>query len=285
MIENNFNTVLDISSIIWDKEDYNSNKSNYYNLTIGVGDFLGKINSENINILLRDNLLKQMIEGFPFDDLPNKFYDFGNIVYLFLGKTGSNYIRYSDSILPNIISRPEQIKDHYNDELKKEIGYLISKIHSDNESVSVYFTFEYLWNSSGQLKTKVGKNTKEYETIVSDKGSALDDFIQTHTPTFEHNIKHNCEAYKTKEAWIKCDTKKNFISQLSCYKEKDENKVQEILNKAIKYKSEYIGYDEDNEVWVRFKKHRDNVNLYHGFDEYDDNIEIIPLFIKSKFNK
>ena len=160
---------------------------------------------------------------------------------------------------------------------------MISKIHSDQEKSSVYFTFEYLWNGNGNLETKSDVKTNTYETVVSDRGNELEDFFERLKPTFGHNRKHDCEDYKTREAWGKRDTTKRFVSQLSCFRERNNDKPQDILNKAIKFKSEYIGYDEGNGVWVRFKLHEDSDNVYHGFDEYDDeNRDIIPTKNKRK---
>lgn len=280
----NFNAVLDISSIIWDEDDFNADESNYYTLRNGVSYLFEKMRNEKPTILLRIELYELMLQNFPFDKLPKGSNDFISTVFSFLIDVGSNLIVYPNKTLPNIKSTPNQIKTHYNNATKNEVGYLISKMHTDDESASKYFTFKCLWNEQNELTTKTKEKTNNYETIISDNGHDLDNFFAKFKPKFEHNDKHNCNPRRTKDAWEKRPTTKRFISQLSCFKEKINSKPQQILNRAIKYKTGFIGYDEDNEVWVRFKCHKDN--LYHGFDEYDDkNVEIIPSEIKEKFNK
>ncbi len=278
----NFNIVLDISSIIWDREDYNKNKNEYYNLQLYISILLEKFEKEKPKILLREELKNEMTDKFPFNELPENFYEFGNLVYSFLGN--SSFILYENHVNNSIISIPNLKKEYYSEEIKQEINYLISKIHSDNETRHIYFTFQYLWNKNNVLKTKTDENSKEYKTIISDKDHNLNDFFENLKPKFEHNKKHNCHHNRTREAWENTENKKNFISELSCYRTKNDKKVQKILDKSIKYKSTYIGYDSENEVWVIFRNHTDN--MYHAYDEYDcDNIDKIPLSIKSKFNK
>jgi hypothetical protein len=284
MIDTNFNAVFDVSAIIWDEDDFKADKSKYYKLRNGVSYLFEKMGKEKPTILLRNELLNLMINEFPVRMLPNEFHDFINIVYSFLGGNCSTFIPYSCTTSAGISSTPSQIKTHYNNNTKNEVRYLISKMHTDDESISKYFTFKCLWNENNELTTKTEEKTNSYETIFSDNFNDLDDFFAKFKPKFEHNDKHDCNPHKTKDAWQKRDTTKGFISQLSCYKEKINTKPQLILNKAIKYKTGFIGYDVDNEVWVRFKCHKDN--LFHGFDEYDnENVEIIPSEIKGKFNK
>lgn len=314
-----FKTVLDISSIIWDKNDFGDNKHQYYKLTVGISTLLEKLEKEQSIILLRDELLDEMLNGFPFDALPNEFHDFGRIVYSFLGKIGNSIQQYPISSILNIESIPNLIKPHYNPNTQNEIGYLISHIHKDSKSKSVYFTFEYLWEKDNVLRTEVnGRNTKEYETIIADKGSHLDDFflkkkpavLRTEVngkntkeyetiivdkeseldvffvklkPVFEHNSKHDRTLYNDRGHWQESNDKGDFVSRLSCYNGSDNKRPQEVLDKRFPEKIGgcYIGYDNENEVYVMFRLHIDN--KYHGYDEYD--LNKIPLKVKRHFNK
>ncbi|MCD4743453.1 MAG: hypothetical protein K8R67_13370 [Desulfobacteraceae bacterium] len=263
-----FNTVLDISSIIWNKEDYNSNTNEYYKLIYSVSMLLEKLKESKSKILLRDELLGEMINGFPFDRLPNKFHAFGEIVYLFLGKIGSEFITYSDSTVTDIVSIPNQIKEYYNDKTKNEVRYLILKIHSDDFK-SVYFTFEYLWEGTDNLTTQIGEESKEYKTIISDKENDLNDFFGQIKPTFEHNPKHDRIKSGTYEA------------SLSCFDGTDTEVPQMLLNNSINSNGIYYNFDSLNDVWVVFRCHLDN--KYHGYDENDPNK--IPKIVRGKLHR
>ncbi len=264
-----FNTVLDISSIIWNKEDYNSNTNEYYKLIYSVSTLLEKLKESKSKILLRDELLDEMINGFPFDKLPNKFHTFGEIVYLFLGKIGCKFITYSNSTVTDIISIPNQIKEYYNNKTKNEVRSLIFKIHSDDFK-SVYFTFKYLWEGDENLKTTInGEDSKEYETIISDKKNDLNDFFSKIEPRFEHNPKHDR---------IKSGT---FKASLSCYNGTNTKIPQKLLDTSIKINETRYNYDSSNDVWVVFRCHLDNI--YHGYDENDSNK--IPNIVRKKLHR
>lgn len=279
----NFNVVLDISSIIWDKIDYDANTHQYYSLVNSVSMLFEKLEKEKPKILLRNELLEEMITGFPFNKIPNDFWAIGYQVYSFLGNIGSSIITYPEHIIPDIVSIPNLIKAHYNDTTINEVNYLISKIHIDSESQNVYFTFEYLWDGVDKLKTKVGEIIHEYETIVSDKEKQLEEFFAKFKPIFKHNSKHDKTPYSTRERWKEAKDKDGFVSQLSCYNYGDNKKAQELLDKRYNksYGNEFFySYDDENKVYVIFRKTESNI--YHGYDEY--NIERIPNEIKKEFN-
>ena len=283
MIDVNFNAIIDVSSIIWDRNDFNANKYDYYNLISEVSTLFEETKNMDVNIIIRDELLEQMVEHFPFDELPDKFYEFGNIVYAFLANNGKKFITYSDSTLVGLSSIPNLVKSYYNDITKAEIGYLISKIHSGEETSSVYFTFKYLWNGNDKLKTETEEKTNTYETIIADNGTDLDDFFAKFKLFFQHKEpKHNCSIYKNKDAWNLSEDKSDFESQLSCYCDKNNETVQNILDKRYNkcFGNEfYYSYDSENNVYVVFRKTLNNI--YHAYDMYD--IEKVPQEVKNTF--
>lgn len=279
---NNVFISLDFSSFYWDEEDYNLNTTKYYDLTEELKNLILILDKEKPNILLRDSLLEEIQINFPYNKIPKKGRGaFITLVKSFLSNT--NFISYS-TLTEKIISKPNLIKSHFNENMKNEIDYLISEMHLDSDKKNIFITFDYLWKKNGNLETVVGDTIKNYETIISDIPNAINLFFDELKPKFEHNSKHDCEEHKSKERFELRDTTKDFVSQLTCFKNQKQAIAQRILDKAIKFESEYIGYDEVNDYWVRFKCHRKN--LYHGFDEYDDeNEEKIPLEIKRKFHK
>lgn len=288
-----YNAVIDVSSIIWDREDYETNKHDYYNLLFSISSFLTKLLKEKPTILIRDELLLKMASTFPAREIPSEFWAIVGQVYSFLGKSESKFRSYPDNITAHLISIPSLLNTYFDISVKAEVNYLISKIHTDEEDENVYFTFEYLWGENGQLKTQLGPIVKEYQTVVADRKvvlditkTELDVFFASLRPVFEHNRKHDKTGYNSREFWEKSDNKLGFVSQLSCYNGYDTIKPQEILNKRYPQKidSRYIGYDEDNGVFVVFRNHGEN--KYHGYDEYnEDNHEKIPLKVRAHFNK
>lgn len=278
----NFHTVLDISAVIWDEIDYDDNKYHYFQLANSLLTLIDKLETFKPKILMRKELLDEIIINFPYGrayDLEIDLFEYQTIQFL---NNISNVILYPDTAITDLISIPDLVKPHYNGTTINEINYLISKIHTDNETDNVYFTFQYLWNDNeDKLKTRLDENLKEYETIICDDKTQLNDFFDKSRPIFEHNPKHDKTPYNDKEAWEKSDNKGDFISRLSCYNGVDNDKPQELLDSAVKYEGIYINYDGEHETWVIFRCHLDN--KYHGYDEYDSNQ--IPEEIKKCFNK
>lgn len=278
-----FNAVIDISSIIWDESDYDSNKHHYFNLLKSISLFLIKLKEEKPIILMRDELLKEMPYSFPANKIPNDYWHIVQQVYSFIANSESNFKSFPDNLTPNLVSLPNLIKPYYSSPVANEVNYLLSKIHTDVEYENVYFTFQYLWDGEDKLKTEVQAVVKEYETIISDQDNQLDDFFDKIKPTFEHSSKHDCRSDRTREAWKNRDTSRNFVSQLSCYCDRNIEIPQNILNKRYDEffsDSYYYGYDNDNNVYVVFRK--TEKNIFHAYDMYD--IERVPKEVKNHFN-
>lgn len=280
----NLSIVFDISSIIWDESDYYENEEEYYGLVDGFTEFLTRIESEKIKVLLSSTLQTEMMASFPYGKPPYYNSSFEKQTLSFLSKVEVS--EFPVQILPEPQSFPELVKNYYNETTKTEMRLLISKIHSENEGDSKFFTFHYLWDNNSNLRTESELRINTYETIVADNCNDLDDFLKNYRPTFEHNPKHDKKSNNSKEKWLDFDDKDAFNSRLSCYNGYDNIQPQKILENSYPHmvNNEYIGYDETNEVYVRFKCHKDN--LYHGFDEYDiDNIDKIPIRVREHFNK
>lgn len=275
----NFTIVLDISAVIWDEMDYENNKSHYYRLTDGISMLINKLDKEKPAILIRSELKNEIITNFPFRKIPRGYNDFETQTYLFFARL--NPIEYSGSPISRLVSIPDQIKAHYNNNTKNEVCCLLSKIHSDSSLQSIYFTFKYLWNGVDKLTTHVNEIKKEYETIISDKKNELDNFFAQFKLIFEHNPKHDKTLLNTKEKWEQAEDKSGFISRLSCYNGKDTIRPQELLDSAYKYGSCYYNFDNENDVYVVFRNTRKNI--YHGYDEND--MGKIPNEARKHFNK
>ncbi|MFV1976548.1 MAG: hypothetical protein ACC651_12435, partial [Candidatus Scalindua sp.] len=112
MTNMDFMAVIDVSSIIWDETDYQSNTNQFYELADSVSTLFMKLEEEKPKILLRKELQEQMINAFPFGKIPYSFSEFERIAYTFLTKTGSNIFTYSYSNIIDILSFPDLIKEH-----------------------------------------------------------------------------------------------------------------------------------------------------------------------------
>lgn len=281
----NLNIVLDVSSIIWDEVDYNENKSEYYNLVDGFTNFLSVIENEKPKVLLSSTLQTNMMADFPFGKPPYYNSTFEKQTLSFLSRVET--VEFPISSLPFPTSHPDLMKGYYSDSIKTEIGLLVSKIHSDDENRSKYFTFNYLWKENDQLKTETTDKTNTYETIIADNGSDLDTFFAKFIVQFEHNPKHDKKLTNTKEKWLISDDQDGFISRLSCYNGTDDNRPNEILNKRYPNLIDncYYGYDDDinSEVFIVFRRTHVDKNIFHGYDENNPNR--IPSKVRKHFNK
>ncbi|MCD4820328.1 MAG: hypothetical protein K8S23_16745 [Candidatus Cloacimonetes bacterium] len=267
-----YNAVLDLSAVIWNQDEFDMNSYQYYKVLLGFSSLLSNLSTENV--LMRKELSNQLMYCFPFKEIKNlkkydnKFWDIGRLIYSFIGKINNESKIYSPNCTPNINSKPAVIKQYYNDIVKLEICYLLSKIHSEKETKSVYFTFEFLWNGNDKLKTETKDKVNTYKTIISDRGSELRDFFAKFKPVFEHHTKHT--RIKSGE----------YESSLSCFDGKDKTIPQKLLENGIKSGKCYYNYDLGNEVYVIFRYHMGN--KYHGYDER--NPDKIPKQVKKHFN-
>jgi len=273
---------IDTSAVVWDMVNFNDNRHNYYQLVRGVNNLFNALQNIQINILLRTELQQEMINTFPYSELPSEFYDVGKTFYSFFDKMGKNLLNYGANDIQNLTSEPKQVKEYFKQNIKKEVGFLLSEMHRSNKTID-YFSFEYLWGNRN-LRTKKNGNEKEYRTIICDRNNNLQEYFNGITPTFEHNSKHDKTQYNSKEQWLSLsnDQKRDFVSRLSCYNGRDIIEPQRLLSKRYPKLIDncYYSYDEINEVYVVFRKTRNNI--FHAYDEYD--INKIPKAVKKQFN-
>lgn len=267
-----FIAVLDIASFIWDKDDFKNNSNKYYKLSDQLLEVIGVFNQIKPSFLLRDELLSEMIKGFPFHELPTNFYDFGTVVYSFLGNLGNRIYSINSTKMDKIFSDPNLLLDYYTSETKEEIIILISDMHSIERNI-IYFTFHLLWNSKRkQLKT-IADSEKNYETIIYKEKKDLDLFYNKFKRIFEHNPKHDIRSKNV------LYSKGRPVAPLTS----SHKKAQELLDSAIGEDGNVdvlYNYDEEARVFIKFRRHLPN--KYHA---YDVSIDDVPLKIKNRFYK
>ncbi|GAB3917182.1 hypothetical protein [Mucilaginibacter boryungensis] len=261
--------VLDVSSMVWDPENYNNQTEQYFFLKDEIIKFIDKVEAERPQILMRSELLNQIIAGFPYNLMPQSFYDFGSIVYAFLARIGPDIIIFDPDKIDDLAAHPEIIKAHFNDTIREEISYLLAYMHRSEDKASVYFTFQYLWGDNARLNTvSATEGTKEYETIIADQEKALNDFFAKFKRVFEHSTKHH---QNNKQG--------NHVNPLSCYNGNDTDVPQKMLDDAKLFGKKYYCFDDINNTYVVFQ--RTEKNIYHGYDEPDQNM--IPPSIRKFF--
>lgn len=272
-----FPAVIDTSAFIWDREEFNRNAAPFYSLADHLVNFMETFENEKPNVFLRSDLLVEMINGFPcemIDGIPN-FRELNSSVYSFLSKLGDGASDFDATLREGIMSTPNIIYTYYSDPVKQEIGYLISAMH-DNDTGIIYFTFKTLWeDEKTKLTTRHLQTTKIYNTFVYNTNSQLVEFLSQFKPAFDHNGKHD----RNKGWHFDGD---ELVAPLSCFDGNSNNIPQGILSKAIlsKITNQLYGYDEKNQIFVRFLNHQ--ANKYHG---HDVKIEDAPSDIKKYFHK
>ena len=269
----NYKSVVDISAIIWNPEDYDNNTSEYFKLKDSIINLLESFKREKPFILVRDELLSELINGFPYNKMPNSFYAFGNVVFDFLiSIPQANRVVFVGAN-SDIVSIPNIVKQYFNENTQLEANYLITYLHTKREISNTYFTFQYLHGSEDELVTSSNVNPEgllKTETIFADDAVGLENFFKKYRRIFEHSPKHTLGHEHGDDA-----------SPLSCFKENNPATAQKYLEAGVRDGKRYYYYDLENDVYVVFMPTQDNV--YHGYDEADRNK--VPVAIRRKFNK
>lgn len=283
MINQKFVPSIDVSTIIWDEHHYTANRFQYRSLLLGLSKMILAL--ENLKILISAELQLELIRGFPYSEISKQDNDlWGSIdsLYSFLSKIGSKAISYDRTKIVNLISNPNQIKEHFSYQARSEVHSLISYFHNYPDETRVYFSFEMFWDASNTLLTTESDNQEEHAAVIVDRGNEFDDYLNQFILKFEHKNKHDISQYRNKDAWLNRDTSEDFVSQLSCMSIGGEE-AQRLLDKRYDVamgNESYYSYDSINEVYVVFRKTSNNI--YHAHDEYD--IQRIPKKVLTHFN-
>jgi len=265
--------VLDISSLVWDENDFYTNQTQYYSLTSEFIVFLQAFESCNqLLFVARNEMLNEIRGQFPYS-IPNsaQLITFKRRALQFL--SNKRFVSYNINN-QSINSIPDICHDYFSDTLRLEVKYLLSEIHSAGNYI--FCTFSSRWNTTDKLKT-ASSTTKEHQTVIHGDGNqTIQDFYNTtFRNIFEHNYKHDSNKGVYYEGAEK-------VNPLSCYNERlaDTTVPQNLLDNAIKFNDEFYNYDTVNQTFVCFKNHQNN--KYYG---YDEDIKKVTPQIKNTFHK
>lgn len=265
--------VLDISSVIWNKTQFEENQSIYYDLADDFLLFTDIFREVDAKLMIRQELLDEVMCSFPFEMIEDKkdFKEFRMNALKFLASM-NDIIEYEEKDFPELKTIPNIFHNHFNENVTTGYKHLIYEIHTNTQNIA-FCTFNTIWNTTDNLLTECTEQ-KEHDTIIHPSDD-LEQYIKRTKRTFEHNKKHSVRKEITSE-------KGDVISPLSCYNGKDTIKPQQLLDKAQKYGDgkKLYNYDVENETYVCFVPHKDN--LYHGFDipAKDVPTEIKKIFLK-----
>lgn len=273
----NFTPIIDVSSIIWDKDKFDADKYSYHDLKTKVTTLFEILDNQKIKFLLRDELINEIRGGFPINDVSNDFYDFYGLVQSFFSRI--DFIQYPASADFLVQSKPNLKKVHFTDSTKDEIQHLITRIHNGDEINKIYLTFDMLWDGIYNELITLENDTNEirHVRIISDDANELKKSLKKFELKFEHHDKHErTKGYYHIEGG-------KLVSPLSCYDSRINNTdiPQKLLDDATESNGFYFNFDPIYEVYIRFIKTRDNI--YHAHDESDE--ENIPEKIILKYRK
>jgi hypothetical protein len=261
--------ILDTSCIIWDENDYDSNTYQYIDLKDKLVNLFDVFARENPHILLRDELVTEMILSFPYDRLHRHLHDYNHRVFEFIINIPANRRL---SCLPQddgITSTPIIIKNHFNVNTKTEVAYTLTYIHSESNDTNCYFAYRYLFGQPNQLTTVNGDANVICNTIFFDDENVLNNYFLQFKKIFEHNpVHHHQNRPRSKK------------SRLRCYNGVDTIVPQDYLDRSIYETNRYYFFDPVNQVYVVFFCHEQN--RYHGHEEND--LNQIPVRVRDHFN-
>lgn len=265
---------IDISTFIWSKPDFESNKQQYYNL-LSVAPFVYKqIKKQKLSILLKRELCELIMSEFPYNMIREISYEFENLTLNFL--TNTNWYTYQVNCENTISSIPVLSKDYFSVEALAEIE--CQKYHlfyNGNNPKHKFIAYNYFFAQKENLKLfRNAQQPLEIDTLSYNSEKEIQDFFDRNRIKFEHNPKHtNQVRYANGEK----------ISPFTCYHQPNGEAIaQRLLEEAFPFQNEYYHFDVENDVYVKFVLTRDLV--YHGFDLSDNNNNV-PNEVKKKFYK
>lgn len=279
MANKDYIAVLDASLFVWDIADYKGNEHDYRLILDSISDMVIKLSDQSF--LVTKEFINELIHYFPYSDLPESLWEFGNIIYKFFQKLFGKVIN-ADSTIENLVSFPNQKKPYFSSSLKIEVNKLLNHLYQNDAKNHIYFSSLRFWDDTDTLKL-LNTNSKKVRAILIDKENRLKDFISECRLIFDHHTKHDCSEHKNLDAWLRRDINQKFDSQLSSFCNGDNIKVQNILDRRYDQcfgNENYFGFDKVNGVYAKFRL--TNANIYHAHDEYD--INNIPEEVKNHFS-
>lgn len=272
----NITVAIDISTFIWNEDDYNENKPNYFGLLEVIPVIYEQITNHKIPLLFRKELYELLYIEFPYNMARTICNDFEPLTLSFLSRTISNWSLYSNFNEDSITTVPLINKPHFSKasqiEVKSQIGHIF---YNPPSSKYKFIAFKYFYNHIDNLTLTKDKENKEITTLIFSSPKEINQFFEKYKIKFKHNNKHRRESYYDHE-------RHEQVSPFSCFHNQGVSAAQELLDNAFFFEGYYYNFDLENNVFVRFIMTSEFE--YHGHDLLNEGNNI-PNQVKKKFNK
>ncbi len=265
-----FTAALDISTFIWNPQDFERNKHHYYELISLSPTVFSEVKKNKIPILLRGELYELLLTEFPYVSINGINPDYGRTTLSFL--VDVNWTIYADGDTSHMLTNPNIIKAYFSEDIKRESGSQIVHLFQNVQPEIKFITYHCFYEGQDDLLIERRDDKVKIETLNYSSEKEITTFFDKHKIKFKHNPKH--DKYKAG----------GKISPLSCYNERtaDITYAQKLLDTSCQVGSDFYNYDSTNEVYVVFVDSNDGT--FHGFDLSDEG-DNVPEDVKKTFNK
>lgn len=256
--------VIEPSCILWDKSDFKVEPTRYYNVAQELIGLIELIENEQMPILIRQQLLDEFIDGFPFcevcDTLP-QFQYILSVFYKFIADLNYRIIPYCEDTT-KYLSTPSLNRSYYSLSMQNEVDYLCAAMFSNNDLKGI-FALKSNWDNSEEVALENSGVVKGVSVLINEE--VYNRVKLMNTRIFEPSPKHDpIRGWGSPFPWG-CEF------------------GQELLDGAVKAQgnSEAVyNYDKQNGIFVIFRITSNNV--YHGYAVDEDEV---PSVIKTQLLK
>jgi hypothetical protein len=266
----NFTAAIDISTFVWNKDDYERSPEYYYPLLSLLPIVIDSINKFRLPILMRSQLYNLISNDFPYPFMSRFGYSYFSTKILRL-LTTTKWVVYEEISRGDLNCTPEILKNHFSEDLKMECNCQISHLFN-GDFENKFITYSYFFNGYDKLILERLPVQKQIDTLRYSSSEEIINFFERNKIKFKHNSKHD----KFKSGGV--------ISPLSCYNDRsgDTTEAQNLLEAAYLVGNDLFCFDEKNNVYVQFVSSNDGT--FHGFDLSDDDGNV-PRVIKKIYNR
>ena len=187
-------SILDPGCFIWDENDFNDNKSMYYELLDKLVELINNLELGGFTYLLRSDLVDILTDSFPVklineeinrDDLS----DIISLFFVFISKIGDDIIDF-DPINNDATSFPDLNRKHYSNDVIEEMNFLLSYVSTLSNTL-LGISLEDLWLHEVDIVTIYDSLGNEVSNIkIVTNPAKLPEIIHNTEPVFEPSDKH-----------------------------------------------------------------------------------------------
>ena len=283
--------VMDLEFFVWEKDEFLSNKQKYYLLEHGLSLMLPVFRERKTKLVINPDMMESIFCSFPFNEMnSDDSKNDGMLRQYFAAATFfltalPSYKKSFEAAVPPLTVSPEISKTHFKPPLLEEIAKMVNKIFFEGEGSATFFTMCAIWLSKSKKIeiSDTGGKVVANEVLIIDNDNDFKTYQIRKMKRFDEEYKKHIlpEKYSPIEG--------SKESQLSCYKGKDVERCQSLLDLSEPEPdgNRFYYFDRKNDVWVVFIPSFGadlkywGENLYHGHDQKDESQIPTPI-IKMK---